>query len=222
MAKTIQEPVRKRYNSERSRADILQSALEEFAEKGFERARLRDIAARVGLTHGNIRYHYKTKDELWLAAVEFLFNRLDEEIAVTAEQRERLLRGDREAFREWLRTYVYYCARHPEHARIMLHESVAASGRLEIAINRYMREGHSEARRLLETLKQVGVFPKDAPTVSLLYIITGACQNIFAVKEESLIAHGYDCTTDEAVRAHAETIVNIFCPPEGIIRGTRS
>ncbi|MDJ0977304.1 MAG: TetR/AcrR family transcriptional regulator [Erythrobacter sp.] len=212
MEKLRQRSAKKKYDSKRSRADILQSALEEFAEKGFERARLRDIAARVGLTHGNIRYHYKTKDELWLAAVEFLFKRLDREIAVTAQESERLARGDREAFREWLRKYVYYCARHPEHARIMLHESVAASDRLEIAINRYMREGHSKARLLLETLKKSGVFPKEAPSVSLLYIITGACQNMFAVKEEIQIAHGYDCTTDEAVQAHAETIVNIFCP----------
>ncbi len=64
------------------RAQIVRAALESFARHGFERASLRDIAARAGVTHAALLHHFSGKDELLLAA---LAQREDEERA-TAER----------------------------------------------------------------------------------------------------------------------------------------
>ncbi|MFB7160999.1 TetR/AcrR family transcriptional regulator [Streptomyces sp. NPDC056242] len=64
------------------RAQIVRAALESFARHGFERASLRDIAARAGVTHAALLHHFSGKDELLLAA---LAQREDEERA-TAEK----------------------------------------------------------------------------------------------------------------------------------------
>ena len=46
-----------------TRALILNAALSEFAEKGFENASIRGIAERLGLQHPLITYHYPTLSE---------------------------------------------------------------------------------------------------------------------------------------------------------------
>jgi TetR/AcrR family transcriptional regulator, transcriptional repressor of aconitase len=51
------------------RAEIVRAALAGFAEHGYERASLRDIAARAGVTHAALLRHFATKDDLLLAAL---------------------------------------------------------------------------------------------------------------------------------------------------------
>src|SRR5207302_765868 len=51
------------------RAEIVRAASASFAEHGYERASLRDIAARANVTHAALLRHFATKDELLLAAL---------------------------------------------------------------------------------------------------------------------------------------------------------
>src|ERR1700743_1454989 len=70
------ERPRQRAEQQRSietRAAILDAAIAEFAERGFEAASIRAIADRLGLQHPLITYHYRSKDILWQAAAEHAF-----------------------------------------------------------------------------------------------------------------------------------------------------
>lgn len=51
------------------RAQIVRAALASFAEHGYERASLRDIAARAEVTHAALLRHFADKDELLVAAL---------------------------------------------------------------------------------------------------------------------------------------------------------
>jgi AcrR family transcriptional regulator len=51
------------------RAAIVRAALDSFAEHGYERASLRDIARRAGITHAGLLHHFRDKDELLAAAL---------------------------------------------------------------------------------------------------------------------------------------------------------
>ena len=56
---------------EGSRRDqIIDAALEAFAEKGFRGASTRDIAQRAGTNQGLVSYHFRSKDDLWRAAAD--------------------------------------------------------------------------------------------------------------------------------------------------------
>src|SRR6266513_3558682 len=57
---------------------ILDAAIAEFAERGFEGASIRAIADRLGLQHPLVTYHYRSKDILWRAAAEHAFTRIRE------------------------------------------------------------------------------------------------------------------------------------------------
>jgi AcrR family transcriptional regulator len=52
------------------RAAIVAAALEVFAERGYKAASLARIADRVGITHQAVLYHFLTKQQLLVAALE--------------------------------------------------------------------------------------------------------------------------------------------------------
>ena len=57
---------------QQAKQKLIECALKLFAEHGRDRVSVRQIAAEAGVTHGSIRYHFGTKDKLYLAAVTHL------------------------------------------------------------------------------------------------------------------------------------------------------
>lgn len=70
-------PDRRQLDRERTRNALLDAALEEFAEKGFAGATVRDIAARAGVSKDLIAYHFGGKDGLYVAVQEAWLTRED-------------------------------------------------------------------------------------------------------------------------------------------------
>jgi AcrR family transcriptional regulator len=69
-----------------TRARIQQVALELFAEQGYERTSLREIAERLGVTKAALYYHFKSKEDIVRSFTEDYFARLDLLIAWGREQ----------------------------------------------------------------------------------------------------------------------------------------
>ena len=62
-------PRRRRRDPEGHRAAIIDAARHTFAERGYARTTLREIARRAGVTHGLITRNFASKERLFLAAV---------------------------------------------------------------------------------------------------------------------------------------------------------
>lgn len=60
---------RRRRDPEASKAAILQAARSAFAERGYARATIREIAQRAGVTHGLVMRHFPSKEQLFIAAM---------------------------------------------------------------------------------------------------------------------------------------------------------
>ena len=56
--------------------EILKASEELFYKYGYQKASLRDIARKVGITQAAIYYHFKTKEEILLAIIEKYSNKL--------------------------------------------------------------------------------------------------------------------------------------------------
>lgn len=52
------------------REKIIQAAIESFAQSGFDRTRIEDIAKRLGLSKGTIYLYFNSKEDLFLAICE--------------------------------------------------------------------------------------------------------------------------------------------------------
>jgi AcrR family transcriptional regulator len=63
------EPRKRRRDPVAHRAAILAAARAAFAERGYAKATIREIAQRAGVTHGLVMRHFTSKEELFIAAV---------------------------------------------------------------------------------------------------------------------------------------------------------
>jgi TetR/AcrR family transcriptional regulator len=123
---------RKRAEQQRSletRASILNAAIAEFAERGFEGASIRAIADRLGLQHPLITYHYRSKDILWRAAAEHVFAQISAGWDSLAQENFDLPPLDR--LREAYATLFRYTVAFPEFHRFMRQEALTDNPRLK-------------------------------------------------------------------------------------------
>ena len=195
---------------EATRAAILQSALLVFSERGFDGGSTRDIAAHAGVHHALIKYYFGSKNTLWRAAVTFLFERQAAEmslVAPAADTKTRLSR--REHAREILRQYLLYCARHPEHARLMMQESLRDSDRLKWAAETFISGTASGAERFVLMLQREGILP-DVSVPALVYIIVGSAQLFYTLAPEVRRVWGIDPADEAVSAAHVEAVLAVL------------
>jgi len=123
---------RKRAEQQRSletRGAILDAAIAEFAERGFEGASIRAIADRLGLQHPLITYHYRSKDILWRAAAEHAFAQIRAGWDTSAPENSDLPPLAR--LREEYATLFRYTVAFPEFHRFMRQEAFTNNPRLK-------------------------------------------------------------------------------------------
>jgi len=71
MINFVREPLTMTNNLQnKKKQHLLEAAIRVFANKGFDDASMREIAAEAGLTTGAIYHHYKNKDDLFYDAVK--------------------------------------------------------------------------------------------------------------------------------------------------------
>ncbi len=109
---------RRRSSGEETRAAILAAAERHFAERGFEAARLEDIASDVGIRRAAIFYHFTDKHELYAAMLDEIFGGAQRVLPMTGSAAERI----EAAMSGW----IDYVARRPAIARLILREAANA------------------------------------------------------------------------------------------------
>jgi len=193
---------------EETRERILKAAREAFAEKGFLGASTRDIARRANANQGLITYHFSSKEELWRAAADSLFNelgaRLTEQMKAVGATVER--RKARAAIRE----YVRFAAEYPELFRLLVDEGRVDDERLRWLIKTHMKPRYEAIARNL--LNVAGL--DEATLPHAFYALAGASSLIFAVAPECRLMTGLNPKTKAAIERHADFIAQLFVPDE--------
>jgi len=129
-SKTAAAPRRRaeQQRAQSTRTTILEAALTEFAEKGFEAASIRSIAERAGFQHPLVTYHYPSKDLLWQAVAEDTFERI--RLEWDARVSEECNLSPLEQLRAEYRALFRHTAKFPEFHRFMRQEAATDNPRL--------------------------------------------------------------------------------------------
>lgn len=200
-------PARDSRPVEETRRLIQQAALTLFSERGFEGVALRDIATKAGVEHSLVRYHFTDKATLWREALGQLIDQMNADRAVSWRSTRGQPLVDR--FKQYLRDYVRYCARHPEHARIMVHETVGDSDRTAWIAEQIVGPQHRAAHKTLTALMDEGRVPRMEPR-RLIYMMSAAAQAPFTLAGEVRHAYGVDTATEAEIEAHAEALIALL------------
>src|SRR5712672_2220122 len=62
---------------------ILEAAIEIIAQKGFERARISDIASSAGIADGTVYLYFKTKNVILRTAIDTAFAQFSERVSAS-------------------------------------------------------------------------------------------------------------------------------------------
>ena len=190
-----------------TRERIVEAALTAFAANGFHAASTRDIAKRAHTNQGLITYHFRSKEELWMAAADRIFallaKRMTEHVGTRAS-------GDQsERAREAIRIYVRFAAEHPELFRVMVDEGKYSDRRMKWLVDTHLKP-HYEQLTKLRGIRIAGFDEASLPHT--FYIMAGAASLIFAVAPECRRLTGLDPETEQAVEAHAEFVARLLVP----------
>jgi len=182
---------------------IVAAAVDLFSERSFDGATTREIAARAGVTQPLLNYHFRSKDELWRAAVDSLFEQLQR----TMTARTDGLRGvDQVTTAKLLvREFVTFSARHPQLHRIITQESKADGPRMDYLVDHHIRPIYEQTVALFEDLARSGAVPPIPPT-HLYYILTGAGPTMFVLAPECRRLSSLDPADDAVIEAHADAV----------------
>ncbi|MDF1846515.1 MAG: TetR/AcrR family transcriptional regulator [Parvibaculaceae bacterium] len=189
---------------EETSARIVQAARQSFAKRGFHGTSTRDIASEAGTNQGLITYHFGTKDALWRAAADNLF----EEIGGRLFDRlgHRQLTDERENARESIREFVRFSAEHPEFFWLMVDEGKNADERLDWLITTHLRPRFEVLADYM--LNELGYSQTELPHV--YYTLAGAASLIFAVAPECRQLTGVDPLKQEIVERHADFVARLL------------
>ena len=128
-AAQTEAPSRQRLAPEVRVLQILDAALVEFSERGFNAARMDDIASRCGLSKGGLYAHFQSKEQVFKALLARLLAppQWDESKAPPAGT-------DARAFAQWLVDGLYAALGQPASVAAM-HLLVAESARVQELVN---------------------------------------------------------------------------------------
>ena len=196
-----------RPSADATRERILAAALDLFSELSFEGATTRAIAARAGVTQPLLNYHFSSKDELWRAAVDGLFEALNRSLS----DRALGLRGvdDLTVARLLVREFIYFSAAHPQLHRIITQECKTDGPRMDWLVERHIRPLYETTTERLARLAENGHVP-DIPATHLYYIITGAGPTMFVLAPECRRLAGIDPQAPEVIEAHADAVTALI------------
>ena len=179
-----------------TRTLILNAALSEFAQRGFEAASIRRIAERTRLQHPLITYHFRTKLILWRAVAEHAFAEIRTAWDRQAPPDSDLLPIDR--VREEYRTFLRFTLQYPDFHHFMLRESHPNNPRLAWLAKTILRPILDD--RLLPQIRaaqEAGELPGGNP-ILIHYMLIGMTSVLCSLRDE-IYAIGRISTTDPRI-----------------------
>jgi TetR/AcrR family transcriptional regulator len=146
------------------RARLVNAARARFLAQGVDGASLRDIAAVAGTSIGMVYYHFGTKDDLFFAVVEDVYQGLLTDLESALAPGPPVHDRMRALYRRFARLSDGEVAV----IRLVLGEALTSSTRLDRLLARFMRGHLPLVLRLLDEGTRDGTLDRNRPTLLLM------------------------------------------------------
>lgn len=186
---------------------IANAALHEFSTHGYEGAKISSIAKRAGVVTPAVHYHYKTKLDLWKAAVDYSFKEYD--LLANSIQNDLKDLDPISVLKVIIRRYITIAFNSPERIRIMLLESIRNNERSQWLIEKHILPSHQTLKPYFEQLVSENVI-KPYSGLTIISILGGAVistlTNVNTVGE----LYDFDDVNETLITENSDAIIDIL------------
>lgn len=187
--KETEKPRKRRMGAEERQEEIVRVAIGLAAKHGVETVTTQDMADAMGLTQGAIFRHFPTKDEIWLAAIQWIRGQLMRTLEAAAARSDDPLA----ALENMFIAHVSFVAKHPAIPRIVFSDHfLRRDTRLKQLIQEIVTGYEARIAGLLGRAKASGQARPDLDEGSAATLFIGMIQglvlqsNIFAGRRSLL------------------------------------
>jgi AcrR family transcriptional regulator len=191
-----------------STPDLLDAALDAFAERGFDGTSVRELARDLGVSHNLIPQRLGSKEQLWFAAIDHGFGALA--IALAQVLSEVDAGDDVARLRALVVRFIEVNAARPALLRIINQEAAAPGPRLDHLFTYFIDPVRQFGADLLARLQAGGQVRTDS--VSLVYFLMthGAGGPLALPGLAARFGAAIDPTDADAVHRHAVEATNVI------------
>jgi AcrR family transcriptional regulator len=199
----------------RSREEILDAALEAFGALGYDAMSVRELTRRLGVSHNLVHHYFRSKAELWRAAIDHAFGTVS---AALAEAFRAAPTADDvlAALRQAMVIFLTVTARFPANGHIVVREGALDSERLDYLFTRHVEPNLEPWRLLLVRAQREGKVRPDLDVRALFFLLTDGGAGPYTSQAMARRIGGPDPLRPEAIRAHAELVADV------LLRGIRT
>jgi len=170
-----QEIVKKRMSSEERQGEIIRVAVELAADKGVDSVTTQDMADAMNLTQGAIFRHFATKDEIWVAVIVWVRERLMKVLDKAAADAVDPL----DAIERMFFAHITFISKHPAIPRLLFSELLhKKNSKLRKLIEGIISGYEAKIAGLLEEAKSQSLAPSDLDTQSAAVLYIGMIQGL--------------------------------------------
>jgi AcrR family transcriptional regulator len=193
-------------SSELSKRSILLAAVEAFSTRGFDSVSLRDIATVANVNHAIIRYHYGSKEALWMAVFQHLMKETAElRNTTTFNKNAKDIKAE---FRNFVKSRVTHLSEHPQLLKIILLELIEGGPRFE-KIDTMMRMFFLGSMEIISEMQEVGI-ARDLSIKDLFFIMPSLLGGRFIYPNFDKDFDGNPISAEDAIEAHTVLIMKMI------------
>ncbi|MDG2449710.1 MAG: TetR family transcriptional regulator [Saprospiraceae bacterium] len=210
ISKNIQKKKRGRPKASKQidKTAILEIALQEFANKGFDGVRQKIIAEKAGIANSLMNYHFESKDDLWKQCVMQLGKRLEKRNAeVQAYFKD--LHGIA-ALKAYTRQFIYFSAEHPEFYKVIFHEMCTQTDRADWLVETILRPLHDVFGGSQVSMASGKEEFRGIPSANISSIIIGASNVFFIHAFQMKKMYNTDPFEKDEIEKHADIVIDIL------------
>ena len=209
------KPGRPAGNTTDASAAIRLAALNVFAQKGFDRASILEIANAAQVAKPLIHYHYATKEVLWQAAVSQAQQGLMAELMTVQSLLSNL--DPRKAIELMAGKLVGFAATHPQLVRIVVEETGIGGPRAEWLLTQFLLPSYALSQAMIDKVSQDLKLGRHKPLVEHMVPAVLGVMN-FPFLESAVIqrAYGKDVYSASYIQRHSavlhKVLLSFFTP----------
>jgi len=193
----------------RSRAEILQAALELFGALGYDAMSVRELTRRLGVSHNLVHHYFRSKADLWRAAIDHGFGTVRDEIGEALRSIPQL--GDaRAGLRHLMVAFLTVTARFPANGHIIVREGALDGPRLDYIFDHYVTPNLEPVAALLRAAQRAGEVRRDVDVRTLFFLLTDGGAGPYTSHALATKLGGPDPQRPDVIRAHAETVADVL------------